>query len=590
MYSSRSGSSLIDLLISLGIIVILFGGIYLVFFSILGATSNVEARTAAVELVNQRIEIMRGMSYDSVGTVGGIPSGSIPQQQVLSIGSFTFTLNTTIRNIDDPFDGTATGSPPPVDTAPADYKLVELEVECPLCLRFVPFLYTTTIAPKNLESASTNGSLFINVFDASIRGVPDAVVRVVNNTVTPSIDLTDTTNASGVLQLVGVPTSTNGYRITVTKQGYSSDRTYPIGGPGNPNPSKPDATVSAQTVTSITFPYVDKVSALTVRSSDEVCAAVPNLGFSWSGGKLIGTNPDVLKFSTSSATNASGSALFPSVEWDTYSFAVAGSYDLEGTIPSIPLTIDPNAAVDLRFIVRAKNDPALLVAVADAATGNDIREASVRLAGPGGYDAIRVTGHAVRTDTDWSGNNYASQDGGVDASVAGRLTLLADGSGAYNNATNDWLISKTIDLGGSSSTLYAVDWTPASEPVAAGPLSLEIQLAANNDDATWNFVGPDGTAGTYFTSTGTTPSVLNGNRYLRYKINLSTADTSTTPEFDDISVDFNSACVPPAQALFAGLSQGSYAIDVTAPGYAEATSSVSVGAGFAETVMQMTHL
>ena len=57
-------------------------------------------------------------------------------------------------------------------------------------------------------------------------GVGTATVRVINASVTPAIDITDTTNVSGSLQLVGIPTSTQGYRITVTKSGYSSERTY----------------------------------------------------------------------------------------------------------------------------------------------------------------------------------------------------------------------------------------------------------------------------------------------------------------------------------------------------------------------------
>ena len=71
----------------------------------------------------------------------------------------SFTLTTTVRNIDDPFDGTATGNPPPVDTAPADYKLVDIGATCPLCDNAFDETITTTVAPKNLESATADGSL-----------------------------------------------------------------------------------------------------------------------------------------------------------------------------------------------------------------------------------------------------------------------------------------------------------------------------------------------------------------------------------------------------------------------------------------------
>ena len=164
---SRRGASFIDLIVALGIIGFLFGGIYLTYFSILDATNNVEFRTDAVSVINREVEVIRNLPFDQVGTVGGVPAGIIPQQQSVAFGGETFVLNTTIRNIDDPFDGTLGGNPN--DTAPADYKLVSLEVSCPTCSRFVPILFTTTVAPKNLENTSTTGSLFINIKSAERR-------------------------------------------------------------------------------------------------------------------------------------------------------------------------------------------------------------------------------------------------------------------------------------------------------------------------------------------------------------------------------------------------------------------------------------
>ncbi|MEK7110930.1 MAG: hypothetical protein AAB867_03685, partial [Patescibacteria group bacterium] len=185
-------------------------------FSVLDAIVNVELRASASSVLNQEIETIRNLPYGSVGTVGGIPAGLIPPQRSATYGARTFFLTTTVRNIDDPFDGTLGGSPN--DTAPADYKLVSLEISCPTCHRFVPLFFTTTVSPKNLESASSDGSLFINVFNADGVGVSGASVRIVNASVTPSIDLTDVTNASGVLQLVGVPTSTQSYSIDISKE------------------------------------------------------------------------------------------------------------------------------------------------------------------------------------------------------------------------------------------------------------------------------------------------------------------------------------------------------------------------------------
>jgi hypothetical protein len=596
---SRRGTSLIDLLVSMGIIAVLFGGIYLIYFSLITAIGNVSVRTAAASAIQAEIETIRNLPYDSVGTVGGVPPGVILQSQSVLVGNYSFTLLTTVRNIDDPFDGTLSGTPSPVDTAPADYKLVSIQALCPQCNSTVSVTVTTTVAPKSLESASQNGSLFITADDAGMSGIPKGVlgatVHVVNPDVSPSIDLTDTTNASGVLQLVGVPTSTGGYQIMVSKAGYSSDQTYPFGAPANPNPNKPNPNVSAETVTGLTF-QIDRTSALTVHATDNRCAPIGNLPFSMTGGKLIGTNPDVVKFATTSVMGALGTATFPALEWDTYTFALNdATRNVVGTMPLSPFVVNPSSTVDFRFIVQPAANPSLLVTAVDAATQATqwvgVPNATTTVS-EGGFSSILTTGHAFLTQTDWSGGQYSAQSGGVDAdSSPGTITLLVNASGTYNPGTNDWLISNSFDLGGTSSTLYSISWDPGAQPPTAGDGSLKFQIAANIDNATWNFIGPDGTADSYFTTSSTPlPASLSGNRYLRYKVFLNTNDGSVTPGLDDVTFEFSANCVPPGQALFTGLPQGTYTVDISAANYAEASTTVSVGSGAQSATVFLTHL
>ncbi len=590
---SRKGTTFIDLVISMGIIAVLFGAIFSVYFSILVSVNNIEVRTAAAELLSQQVEIVRNLPYGSVGTVGGVPAGIIPQQQTISIGNFSFVIQTNVRNIDDPFDGTLGGNPN--DTAPSDYKLLTLTASCPWCVNFVPLSITTTAAPKNLESAGLSGDIFINVIDSGWAtglpaGIPYVSVRITNSQVAPSVDFTDTTNASGVLQLVGVPTSTLSYHVAVTKNDYTSDQTYPMGGEGNPNPKLKDATVSEQTVTGLTF-VIDKTSQVNVSTKNNTCGAVGNVNFSVQGSKTIGTDPTVYKFSTSSATNANGTFTFSNMEWDTYAFSLnQPSYNLVGTMPLTPVTINPSSTVDFRFVVQAAANPAFLVTVVDAASGAGVQNASVNISKTG-FSETQITGRADMVQTNWSGGQYSSQDGGIDAtSNPGSLELLKNASGTYDTGITHWLISTTIDLGSSSSTLYSLSWNPVSQPPSTGPASIEFQLAANNDNATWNFVGPDGTPNTYYTSTSTLNGIFDGNRYLRYMVYMSTQDTNISPRLDDVSVEFGTTCVPPAQTLFTNLPQGTYAIDVTAANYNEETSTASVGAGFNQITLPITHL
>ncbi len=581
MQSSRKGTTLIDLLMSIAIIALLFGGVYLVYFSIETAVATIGVRSAAVTAIENEIEMARNLPYGSVGTVGGIPAGVIPQVQSVTQGGYGFTLQTTVLNIQDPYDTSPSSSPV------ADYKLLDITASCPLCQNFAPVEITTTIAPSLLAQGTVYGSIFINVIDANGLPVATATVEVVNASVTPSIDLTDLTNSSGVLKLIGVPTSTQGYQIFISKPGYSSAQSYPLGAAGNPNPIQPDITVASQTVSNVTF-AVDRVSALTVTTEDDRCNPINNEAFSINGSKLIGTNPNVLKFSTTTETGASGMASFPNMEWDTYTLVMSDpSENVEGTIPFDPITINPSSSVNFQFILKPAANPALLVTAADAATGAGIPDAAVTITN-GGTQITQTTDQATFDQSDWSGGQYASQDGGIDTTTPGVLTLLANASGTYQTMTPDWLISDTFDIGGSASSSFnAISWSPAAQPSGT---SLSFQVAANNDGATWNFIGPDGTGNTYFTAISSTlPASLAGNRYFRYKVYMRTTDQNAAPSLNNVSFNFTGPCVPPAQTLFNGLTTGTYSITATAPNYVTATSTAVVNGGYQSATVSMIH-
>ncbi len=571
-FRQRAGFTLFEMLIAIALIALIFWSVYLTYASILDTIGNTSVRRAAVSVLNNEIETIRNLPYESVGTVGGVPSGILPQEKQVTVGDVTFTVTTTVRNIDDPFDGTLGGTPN--DTAPADYKLVAVKVSCKRCSKFQPIEVTTTVAPKHLESSSENGSLFIHVFDANgvaLQGIP---VHVVNNKVLPPIDLTDTTNADGVLQLVDVPTSTQGYEITVTDTGYSQDQTYTPGDPQNPNPLKPHATVVSRQVTNTSF-SIDKVSTVLVKTQDKFCAPQGNKHFSMQGAKLIGTNPDVLKFSTTSVTDSAGEKLFTNIEWDSYSFALleAGD-DVVGTLPLSPMEVAPSSTNEFAFVLQPANPKSLLVTVRDSVTGNPVAGAQVRLEKPG-FSATKITGMNSFGQSDWSGGNYSAQSGTDTDSTPGTVTMAANG-GVYSTTTTAWLVSKTFDLGTSSTTFSVISWNPTSQPPGT---TLKIQLASNNDNATWNFIGPDGTPSSYYTVSGAAiGNFHDGHRYLRYKVYLATQDSTQTPSLEDITFTFGSDCLPPAQALFSGLGAGTYSLYVSATGYFDYSASTTVSA------------
>jgi uncharacterized repeat protein (TIGR01451 family) len=157
---------------------------------------------------------------------------------------------------------------------------------------------------------------------------------------------------------------------------------------------------------------------------------------------------------------------------------------------------------------------------------------------PGGYFWIRSS-----PSTYANGQRVISTDNGA--------TWTADSTRdfnfkAYMNtgfAASGDLISSLKDSNppvGFTPIWSTLSWT-ATTP---GGTNLRFQIAASNSAVgPFNFVGPDGTAATFFTSSGASLGQFNGNRYLKYRAYLSTTDSTMTPTLNDVTLCFT--VVPP---------------------------------------------
>ncbi len=579
---AQSGFTILETVIGMAILTIVSTSIFFSYSNVLDIIQATRYNNAALSIMESRIETVRNMAYEDVGVISGVPAGKLKQTEVVILGSIPFTLHTYVRNIDDPFDGTLGGVPN--DTAPADYKLVEYQMTCDTCVRYKLLTMATYVAPKNLESAAGNGNLFIQVLDASGLPVSGATVHVTNTIVNPHIDLTDITNSNGLLQLVDIKPSSAGYHIVVSKTGYSSDQTYP---PGNPaHPVKSDATVASQQVTNATL-SIDHLGTLAVLARDQFCVPAAGFDFLMTGTKLIGTLPNVPKYS-STLTTAGDGTFNTALEWDTYSIRPTDTaMDIAGTETPLSFTLNPGAAQNLIWMTAPRSGNGLSVSVTDQ-NGLSLNDANVQVAKTG-YSSTQVTGNSALQQTDWSSGQFTDKSSYLDASSPGVLTLgLLNGS--YASTSVEWLISDTYDLGTSSTTIKSLNWTPVSQPPQAGTDALRFQLAANNDNATWNWIGPDGTPSSYFTAPGqTVPAALNGHQYLRYKVYLSTTDSKYTPTLQDVTIGFSSGCVMSGQAYFNGLTTGStYTITVTRTGYQTSVSTFTISDTWQHAIIQLT--
>lgn len=581
----RYGFILIESLVGIAIFVIVTATVYQSYIKILNLVNASRRKITASALANEQLEIIHNLPYADVGLLHGLPLGKIQHEQYITRDNTDFKVVTTIRSIDDPFDGIAGGTPN--DLSPADYKLVGLEISCASCHNFAPITFSTHVGPKNLETTSTNGALFIRVFDANGQPVPGADVHVENNLSNPFINIDDTTNNDGVLQIVDAPPGINAYEIRVSKGGYSREETFSSGETANPNPVKPHATVVAQGVTQISF-AIDKVSTINVSSLSETCVPVSAISFFLEGTKVIGTEPDVLKYdySTPVTTNGSGSFTLAPMEWDDYNFFLSdASYDLAGVMPLNPVNLAPDTTLNLQLIVEPRDPKSLLVTVKDASTQLPLADTSAALHRDGYATTTLITGRGFLRQTDWSGGSgqedfsifdqFYSFDGNIDtASPTGELLLTRDPDFGYT--PQGVLISSTFDTG-SASNFYQIVWEPQNQPAQTGENSVRIQIATNNDKTTWNFLGPDGTGASFYTlSDMNINAVHNGNRYLRYKIFLQTADVGFSPNISDVAFTFTSSCVPPGQILFTGLANGTYTVTLSKTGYQTLSSDIVI--------------
>src|SRR3989344_2389895 len=240
-HTNQKGFTLIETLVGSVIFVVLALSAYKAFGVLMDTVVMSRAKLVATTLANEKFEIIRNLPYDDVGILGGLPVGKIQRTEIILRDDYSFTIQTTIRSVDDTFDGTIGGSPS--DTSPADYKLADLDISCSNCKTFTPLNFTTLVAPRALETASNNGALFIQVFDSGGVPVSGASVHIVNTETNPDTIIDETTDNGGWIKIVDAPPGINAYNIVATKSGFTKDETYPPGGTAGPDPIKPNPTV-----------------------------------------------------------------------------------------------------------------------------------------------------------------------------------------------------------------------------------------------------------------------------------------------------------------------------------------------------------
>jgi hypothetical protein len=367
---------------------------------------------------------------------------------------------------------------------------------------------------------------------------------------------TTTTNGSGVYSFLSIPAGTYP-SISATKPGYSTASASNI-----------VVTDGGTTVQDFALTVAPTSACLTdTTQADFQTGVLTNVDVTTSPGDVTLSNAPVSdQANTAGTTTGTG---FGTPAWTGQTF-IAG---VTGQLVKADIQLFCNGCgatpPNLTLSVRATS--------AGLPTGADL--ASVTVPGSafasGAITSFTATFGAPATLT--SGTQYALILRPVSAPAgsgyfwirsspstyaSGSRVLSADSGGTWSTDTtrdynfrtymqvgyapNGNLVSGTKDsnpLGGLTPIWSTLSWngsTPANT-------SLQYQVAgSNNPNGPFTFIGPDGTAGTFFTTSPGTLDVLYNLRYAKYKAYLATTNSAATPVVNDVTMCFNDVdCTAP---------------------------------------------
>jgi len=397
------GFTMIETLVAAALLTVTLGAALIITQTAVQLVGDVQLRSQASSLARDRLERAHNVAYADLGTVGGIPAGSLPAEESITLNSLPFTIRTSVVFVDDPFDSTA-----PLDVIPADYKRVRVEVtwEGVFASRNKPVVLWTDIAPRGVETLEDSGTLSIQVLNAGGERVSGAQVRIVADSVNPAIDTTSITDAFGQVLLPGAPECAACYQITVTKSGYTTDRTYGVNEVANPE--KPHVSIIEGQVSEASF-LIDVPATVTfkaVRGAGQNYAPFSGVQMRVRGTKEIGRTtldePVYLYSQDVVAVGPQAQVTVNDMVWDTYNVSIppGSTVDFAGSTPFTPFNITPGSSTVFTMVVEPASDHNLLITIMDS-TSQRLASATAELINLGtGLVATKSAG--LLGSPDWS--------------------------------------------------------------------------------------------------------------------------------------------------------------------------------------------
>jgi hypothetical protein len=254
-HTQQAGFSFVEIIVVSALSALIFGALFSSFQFTLALISDGRAKLSALSVANDRMEYFRSLPYGDVGTISGIPPGTIAQNSTSTLNGIEFTERVLVEYVDDPADGQDTATTSDNNSIPSDYKRVKVEYTWNIGNGTSSISLISNIVPRSVETTAGGGTARINVIDSNSMLLPGATVRLLNDTTTSTIDVTRITDASGAALFSGAPAGSN-YEVIVTANisgnQYSTAGTYRAT-TSNPNPSVAPFAVLEADVSTLTF-------------------------------------------------------------------------------------------------------------------------------------------------------------------------------------------------------------------------------------------------------------------------------------------------------------------------------------------------
>jgi len=359
---------------------------------------------------------------------------------------------------------------------------------------------------------------------------------------------TATTNASGVYSFLLLPSGTYP-GMTVTSPGYNAANATGI-------------VVTDGNTTTQNFSLNAAAASgcpVDTDAADFQTGVPTNTDLAGNPGTVVLDNPPVVdQFNTGSSGNGNG---IDSVNWGGQTFTAGRTGPLAQAKVAVFCFTCSGTFPDLTLSLRATSGglptgPDLATATLAGINSSAITYITGTFANPAMVTAGTTYALIVRPSANPSAGTYALPFSSGNAYANGQPLSSTDSGGTWTAANNDYGFLTYVKIGYATtgdfvSALKDANPAPGMAPIwstlswnATVPVgtSLQFQVAASNSaNGPFTFVGPDGTAATFFTTSGASLGQFYGFRYLKYKAYLSTSDTAQTPVLNDVTICYSVA-------------------------------------------------